>query len=148
MSYYTKHKPHSSQHGFLKYKPTTTVVIYLDFIFPLASSQRHVGSNHFDLSSAFGLVPHPILLKKLCAYGLADGYVKWFCSYLTNRQSSVRISDTSSLPFEVPSGVPQGSILGPLLFNIFINHLCAVIEYSNFLLFADDVKIFRCNKFH
>jgi hypothetical protein len=95
MSHYFKHKLHPSQHGVLKYKYTATnLVTYPYFIFPLVSSQRHVDSIYFDLSSAFDLVPHPILLNKLCAYGLSDGYVNWFCSYLTKRQSSVRILDT------------------------------------------------------
>jgi hypothetical protein len=111
----------------------------IDFISPLVSSERQVDSIYLDLSSASDLVPHPILLNKLCAYGLSDGYVNWFCSYLTNRQSSVRISGTSSLAFEVLSGVPQGSVVGPLLFNVVINDLCTAVEYSNFLLFADDV---------
>jgi hypothetical protein len=92
MSHYFKHKLHPSQHGFLKFKSTTTnLVTYVDFISPLVSFQRQVDSIYLDLSSAFDLVPHPILLQKLCAYRLSDGYVNWVCSYLTNRQSSVRI---------------------------------------------------------
>jgi hypothetical protein len=94
MSHYFKHKLNPSQPVFLKYKSTTTdLVTYLDFLLPLVSSQRQLDSIHFDLSSAFDLVSHPILLHKLCAHGLSDGYVKWSPSYLTNRQSSVLILD-------------------------------------------------------
>jgi hypothetical protein len=144
MSHYFVHKLNPSQHVVLKFKSTTTnLVTYLDFIFPLVSSQRQVDSIYFDLSSAFDLVSHPILLNKLCACGLSGGYVNWFCRCLTHRRSSVRILDTFSLPFEVLAGVPQGSSVGPLFFYAFINNLCKVIEYSNFLLFSDDVKIFR-----
>jgi hypothetical protein len=62
---------------------------------------------HFDLSSAFDLVSHIILLHKLCVHGLSDGYVFWFCSYLSNQQSSECISVPFSLPFKVFSGVPR-----------------------------------------
>ena len=77
-----------------------------------------VDSIHFDLSSAFDLVLHPVLLHKLCAHGLCDSYFNWIRIYLTNRLYSARILDTFSLPFLVLSGVPQGSVLGPLLFKI------------------------------
>jgi hypothetical protein len=106
------------------------MVTYLDFITPLVSSQGQADAIYFDLSSAFDLVPHTLLLQKLNAFGLSGGYVNRFCSYLTNRQSQVRISGILSLPFVVLSVVPQGSVLGPLLFNIFMNDLCDVINYS------------------
>ena len=72
MSHYFKQRLHSSQRNFSKAKSTTNLVAYLDFISPLASSQRQVDSIYFDLSSAFDLVSHPILLHKLCANGLSD----------------------------------------------------------------------------
>jgi hypothetical protein len=127
---------------FFRNKITINLVTYLDFTFPPVSSQRQVDSIYFDLISASDLVSHSILLHKLCAHGLFRGYVNWFLSYLTNRKSSARILDTFSLPFEVLSWVPQGSVLGPLLFNILIN-ICNVTKHANYLLSADDVKIFR-----
>jgi hypothetical protein len=104
MSHYFKHKLNPSQHGFLKGKSTTTnMVTYRDFISPLVGSQRQVYSIYLDLSSTCDLLSNPILLHRLCAHGLSNGYVNWFRSYLTNRQSSVRILDTFRSSFGVPT---------------------------------------------
>jgi hypothetical protein len=74
MSHYFKRKLNPSQHSFLKFKSATTnSVTYLDFIFPLVRSHCQVDSVYFGLSTAPDLVSHPILLNKLCAYGLSDG---------------------------------------------------------------------------
>jgi sarcosine oxidase/L-pipecolate oxidase len=135
------------QHGFTKSKSTiTNLVTYLDFITPLVSSQGKADAIYFDLRSAFDLVPHTLLLQKLSAFGLSGDYANWFCSYLTNRQYQVRVSGILSSPFVVLSGVPQGSVLGPLLFNIFMNDLCDVINYSRYIFLADDTKIFHVIK--
>jgi hypothetical protein len=66
--------------------------MYLDFITPLVCSQGQAVAIYFNLSSPFDLVPHNLLLQKLGASGLSGGYGNWFCSYLTNRQSQVRVS--------------------------------------------------------
>jgi hypothetical protein len=143
MSHYFSSKLDPNQHDFVKTKSTTTnLMTYLDFISPFVFSEQ-VDSVYFDFSSAFDLVPHSVLLHKLCAYSLSDSYVNWFRSYLTDRYSSVRISGALSSPIAVSSGVSQGSVLGPLLFNIFVNDICNVIKYSRHLLFANDIKIFR-----
>jgi hypothetical protein len=122
------------------------LVTYLDYITPLVSSQRQVDATYFDFSSAFDLVSHTLLLGKLSSFGLTSAYVSWFRSYLTDRFSCVKISGIFSAPFRILAGVPQGSVLGPQLFNIYIDDICNVITHSKFLLFADYINIFRAVK--
>ena len=137
--------PH--QHGFIKSKSTVTnLVTFLDFTTPIVRSQGQIDSVFFDFTNAFDILPHALLLQKLNNYGLTPGYINWFSSYLTNRESCVRFSGSLSSTFIVRSGVPQGSVLGPLLFNIFINDLCDVVNSSNCLLYADDLKVYRAIK--
>jgi hypothetical protein len=124
----------------------TNLVTYADFIFPLVGSQSQADAIYFDLSSASDLVPHSLLFHKISAFGLSGGYGNWFRSYLSNRHSQVCVSGILSSPFEVLSGVPQGSVLGPPLFNVFIHDLCDAISHSKYLHFADDIKIYRAIK--
>jgi hypothetical protein len=95
-----------------------------------------------DFSKAFDSVPHNLLLSKLKQYGISGNLLKWFTSYLTNRYQRVTLDGHSSDWLPVLSGVPQGSILGPLLFLLYINDLPDVVKNSNVKLFADDTKFY------
>ena len=96
-----------------------------------------------DLRKAFDSVPHTELLLKLWRIGITGKLWSWFREYLSQRQHYVHIDNTSSPLLPVKSGVPQGSILEPLLFLIYINDLPECINYASCYLFADDSKVFK-----
>ena len=98
-----------------------------------------------DFQKAFDTVDHHILLKKLEYYGVRGIPNYWFASYLSNRKQFVSINGYKSNLADVKCGVPQGSILGPLLFLIFIDDLHAAIKYSELHHFADDTNLLSCN---
>ena len=96
-----------------------------------------------DFRKAFDSVAHNELLTKLWYFGITGNLWNWFRAYLSSRKQCVRLNNTISDPLPVVSGVPQGSILGPILFLIFVNDLPETLSSSHMLLFADDTKCFK-----
>ena len=99
-----------------------------------------------DFSKAFDTVNHDVLLQKLHHYGIRGSALKWFQSYLSDRQQYVTYNGEESSKKGINCGVPQGSILGPLLFIIYINDLSNVCQHMMSLLFADDTNLFQRGK--
>ena len=95
-----------------------------------------------DLKKAFDTVNHDILINKLEHYGVRGNGLNWFSSYLSNRSQFVTLNNTNSDTKHITCGVPQGSVLGPLLFLIYINDLPNISNKMKFFLFADDTNIF------
>ena len=102
---------------------------------------KAVISVFIDLKKAFYTIDHTILLQKLNHYRIRGIVNQWVCSYLTHRKQYVQIKGTKSSLERIPCGVPQGSILGPTLFNLYLNDICNVSSILEFTLFADDTNI-------
>ena len=102
-----------------------------------------VTGKQLDICKAFDTVSHHKLLAKLQNFGISGNLLRWFQGYLANRSQCVSINNENSNFLPVSSGVPQGSILGPLLFAIYINDLPDHLQNSLTLMFADDTKCTR-----
>lgn len=134
------------QHGFVRKRSTTTnLMVFVNSLINSIEKRRQVDAIYVDFSKAFDRVPHVLAVDKMRCMGLPNWATKWLQSYLTDRSAYVSINGVNSPSFEIPSGVPQGSHLGPLIFILFVNDLCSRLCSSK-LMFADDLKIFRTIK--
>jgi hypothetical protein len=132
------------QHGFLPGRSTlTNLVEFHSDIMDTLVRKRQLDCIYTDYSKAFDRVSHPILIAKLQSLGMDGSLLSWFRSYLEGRNQTVSLSGVLSPPFVASSGVPQGSHLGPILFNIFINDLFCEFDGVRFVVFADDLKIYQ-----
>ena len=114
----------------------------IDDILQSINQRSQVDLILLDFSKAFDMVNHEKLLYKLHFYGIRGQTLKWIKSFLDNRSQSVVVNGSTSSSIPVSSGVPQGSVLGPLLFLIYINDLPECVQSSKVRLFADDTAIY------
>ena len=137
----------NSQFGFRKNISTALAIIELveEIITAIVEGKNTVGV-FIDLKKAFDTVDHNILAKKLEHYGIRGLAKDWVCSYLENRRQYVCTNDSNSECLDVKCGVPQGSILGPALFILYVIDMCNVSKSLKYILFADDTNLFYAGK--
>ena len=139
---YVKAKISNSQHGFLNNRSTVTQLVeFVDLTYTCNDQNIATWTVYFDFRKAFDSVPHNLLLNKLSIMGLDQKFINLLSFYLRGRSQRVHVDGVLSESLEITSGVPQASVLGPLLFLIFIDDLPGATSSSICFLFADNCKL-------
>ena len=134
----------TNQHGFRhKRSCETQLLATLEDWYNALEKKQNIDIVYLDISRAFDCVPHERLLCKLYNAGIKGNVLGWFKSSLQNRRQRVKINETYSNWVTVSSGIPQGTILGPVLFLVYINDIGKNL-FSNIRLFADDCILYNC----
>lgn len=132
-----------SQHGFLPRKSTVTnLVEYVSFLAQKLDRKAQIDAIYLDFSKAFDKISHRLLLAKLSCFGFTGAMLSWFKSYISDRHLTVVFNGSRSQSFTPTSGVAQGSILGPLLFVLYIDDMNDICD-SFKLFYADDCKLIK-----
>ena len=127
------------QHGFLSRRSTTTNILQcLDSWTKSIDNREPVDAIYLDMEKAFDTVSHPKLIFKLRQLGFGGYSLRWISRFLCGRTQNVRVQNSNSSPQTVISGIPQGTVLGPLLFLVYVNDMEDVLVHSNLSLYADD----------
>ena len=131
------------QHGFIQGRYCVTQLLAVLDSWTLALDEGgNIDTIYLDFAKAFDTVPHQRLLTKLRGYGIEGRILTWIKAFLTNRRQRVVINGSRSSWADVTSGIPQGSVLGPVLFICYINDMPSSVQ-SSMYLFADDAKLYR-----